>query len=89
MNNQNSPQSIPLGKQVEYPSQYQPDLLFPVARQLKRDEIDIKGKLPFHGKDIWNAYELSWLNSKGKPQVAIAVFEFDCNSTNIIESKSF
>lgn len=84
-----SSQEIPLGKQVEYPSQYQPELLFPVARQLKRDEIDIQGQLPFHGTDIWNAYELSWLNSKGKPQVAIAVFEFDCTSTNIVESKSF
>lgn len=84
-----SSQEIPLGKQVEYPSTYQPDLLFPVARQLKRDEIDIQGKLPFHGADIWNAYELSWLNAKSKPQVAIAVFEFDCASSNIIESKSF
>lgn len=84
-----SSQEIPLGKQVEYPSQYQPKLLFPVARQLKRDGIDIQGQLPFHGTDIWNAYELSWLNSKGKPQVAIAVFEFDCASPNIIESKSF
>ncbi|AUD78322.1 NADPH-dependent 7-cyano-7-deazaguanine reductase QueF [Kangiella profundi] len=89
LSKERSSQEIPLGKQVEYPSQYQPELLFPVARQLKRDEINIQGQLPFHGTDIWNAYELSWLNSKGKPQVAIAVFEFDCASTNIIESKSF
>ncbi|ACV26145.1 NADPH-dependent 7-cyano-7-deazaguanine reductase QueF [Kangiella koreensis] len=89
MQNNDTTNQIPLGKQVEYPSQYQPELLFPVARQLKRVEIDIQGQLPFHGTDIWNAYELSWLNAKGKPQVAIAVFEFDCTSTNIIESKSF
>lgn len=81
--------SIPLGQSVSYPEQYDPSLLFPVARQLKRDELGLKGDLPFHGCDFWNAYELSWLNGKGKPQVAIGVFEFPHDSVNIIESKSF
>ncbi len=80
---------ILLGKATEYPNQYDAALLFPVARQNKRDELGLTGAMPFHGGDIWNAYEMSWLNDKGRPQVAIGVFEFDSNSINIIESKSF
>jgi 7-cyano-7-deazaguanine reductase len=80
----------PLGKVVTYCSEYNPALLFPIARQLKRDELLIKSdSLPFYGKDVWTAYELSWLNAKGKPMVAMAEFEFLANSPNIIESKSF
>lgn len=80
---------IPLGKDVAYPDTYDAGLLFPVARQLKRDELGLSQELPFHGGDFWNAYEMSWLNAKGKPQVAIGVFEFAHDSVNIIESKSF
>ena len=80
---------IPLGKTTEYYNQYKPELLFPVARQIKRDELGLTDKLPFFGCDIWNAYEMSWLNTQGKPQAAIGVFEFSSDSENIIESKSF
>ncbi len=80
---------IPLGKETEYPQSYDASLLFPVARQIKRDELTLGKDLPFTGSDIWNAYELSWLNSKGKPQVAIGVFRFASDSENIVESKSF
>ncbi|MRX27384.1 NADPH-dependent 7-cyano-7-deazaguanine reductase QueF [Kangiella sp. HZ709] len=80
---------IPLGKETEYPQTYDASLLFPVARQIKRDELALSGELPFKGSDIWNAYEMSWLNAKGKPQVAIGIFEFDFNTVNIVESKSF
>lgn len=81
---------IPLGKESQYPREYQAELLFAVPRQLKRDELNISSEsLPFSGADIWNGYELSWLNQKGKPQVAIAVFTFSANSINIVESKSF
>lgn len=79
----------PLGKTSAYISQYQPDLLFPIPRQSKRDEIGISNTLPFFGNDIWNAFEVSWLNAKGKPVVAAAEFIFPCESPNIIESKSF
>lgn len=79
----------PLGKSSSYISQYQRDLLFPIPRQLKRDEIGIHGALPFTGADIWNAFEVSWLNVKGKPIVAYAEFNFPCESTHLIESKSF
>lgn len=79
----------PLGKNSEYVTQYNPDLLFPIPRIGKRNEIQVPEKLPFTGVDIWNAYEVSWLNAKGKPVVAIVQFDIDCNSKNILESKSF
>jgi 7-cyano-7-deazaguanine reductase len=79
----------PLGKAAAYRSDYAPELLFPIPRQGKRDELQLHGTLPFFGVDIWNAYELSWLNQRGKPQVAIARFTVPADSPNIVESKSF
>jgi 7-cyano-7-deazaguanine reductase len=79
----------PLGKASTYVSHYQRDLLFAIPRKLQRDGIGVSEKLPFVGKDIWNAYELSWLNAKGKPMVALGEFIFACESPNLIESKSF
>lgn len=81
---------LPLGQQTEYVSEYDADLLFPIARVDKWKEMGIESeRLPFYGEDIWNAYELSWLNLKGKPVVALAEFRLPCDSPNIIESKSF
>jgi 7-cyano-7-deazaguanine reductase len=88
MTTPNQPHASPLGKPTAYQTEYAPSLLFPIARQQKRDEIGISGTLPFFGIDIWNAYELSWLNLRGKPQVAIASFMVPADSPNIIESKS-
>ncbi|WP_137172278.1 NADPH-dependent 7-cyano-7-deazaguanine reductase QueF [Massilia sp. HP4] len=85
----NTPDQSPLGKSSAYQSQYAPELLFPIARQQKREELGLSGTLPFFGVDIWNAYELSWLNMRGKPQVAIATVTAPADSPNIIESKSF
>jgi 7-cyano-7-deazaguanine reductase len=82
-------QSAPLGKKSQYICEYDPSLLFPIPRQGKRDEIQVPTPLPFYGFDTWNAFELSWLNAKGKPQVAVARFDIAANSENIIESKSF
>ncbi len=79
----------PLGKNSAYQTQYAPDLLFPIPRQGKRDELQLTGTLPFFGVDIWNAYEVSWLNMRGKPQVAIATIAAPADSPNIVESKSF
>lgn len=84
-----TPDASPLGKQSAYKAEYDPSLLFPLPRQGKRDELGIQGTLPFFGVDLWNAYEISWLNLRGKPQVAIATFTFDAASPNIVESKSF
>lgn len=83
------PGASPLGKPAAYKAEYDPSLLFPIARQAKRDELGISGTLPFFGIDIWNAYEVSWLNLRGKPQVAIATITVAADSPNIIESKSF
>ena len=80
----------PLGKATEYQSHYAPELLYPIPRQLKRSEIGIvDAALPFVGEDLWNAYELSWLNPKGKPVVAVGCFRVPVDSPNLIESKSF
>jgi 7-cyano-7-deazaguanine reductase len=84
-----SPDASPLGKPSAYQTQYDPGLLFPIARQGKRDELGIGGTLPFFGVDIWNAYEISWLNLRGKPQIAIAAITVPADSANIVESKSF
>ena len=66
----NSPEQSQLGKPVAYADHYDPCLLFPIARAAKRDEIGIAGAPPFFGADLWTAFELSWLNPRGKPQVA-------------------
>jgi len=79
----------PLGKPTEYRATYAPDLLHPIPRQLKRDELGLSGAaLPFVGEDLWNAYELSWLNPKGKPVVAVGALRVPADSPNLIESKS-
>lgn len=89
MSTSNIPEASPLGKPTAYQNEYTPSLLFSIPRQSKREEIGIAGTLPFFGVDIWNAYELSWLNLRGKPQVAIATFTVPADSPNIVESKSF
>lgn len=78
-----------LGRRAEYDSEYNPDRLFAIARAEKRQEIGVDdANLPFNGVDIWNHYEVSWLNAKGKPVVAVATLQYDCSSHFIIESKS-
>ena len=84
----NTPEQSTLGKTTGYPDQYDPSLLFPLARLPKRQEIGIVSDLPFMGADLWTAYELSWLNLRGKPQVALMQCVVPCESPNIIESKS-
>ncbi len=83
-----TPDNSELGKKAQYDSQYNADKLFPIPRKAKRDEIGVSDNPPFFGYDIWNHYEVSWLNNKGKPVVALAKITYGCDSTNIIESKS-
>ena len=85
----NHPENSQLGKSSAYIDQYDASLLFPIPRSGKRAEIGIAGAAPFMGADMWTAFELSWLNLRGKPQVALAHFTIPCESHNIIESKSF
>jgi 7-cyano-7-deazaguanine reductase len=84
----NTPEQSTLGKAASYPDRYDPGLLFPIPRAPKRAEIGVAAQPPFMGADLWTAYELSWLNLRGKPQVAIAQVVVPCESPNIIESKS-
>ena len=84
-----SPELSPLGKAVEYGAEYDPSLLFPIARATQRAALGLSAELPFVGVDFWNAYELSWLDGRGKPRVALAEFRVQAASPNIIESKSF
>ena len=83
--------TLPLGQATQYPDQYDPSLLFQIPRSENRLKLNIKAgqALPFVGIDIWNAFELSWLNTKGKPQIALAEFQIPADSPNMIESKSF
>ena len=85
----NHPENSQLGKSSAYIDQYDASLLFPIPRSGKRAEIGIAGAAPFMGADMWTAFELSWLNLRGKPQVALAHFTVPCDTPNIIESKSF
>ncbi|BFU59842.1 NADPH-dependent 7-cyano-7-deazaguanine reductase [Rodentibacter sp. JRC1] len=88
--NDNSLKSLKLGIKTEYASEYDRTLLQPVPRALNRDGLGITESQPFTvGADIWTAYEVSWLNEKGLPQVAIADIYLDYQSRNLIESKSF
>lgn len=82
--------NLSLGQATEYKSQYDASLLQGVPRSLNRDELKLNDTaLPFFGCDLWNIYELSWLNNKGKPVVATGVVKVPYNSKNLIESKSF
>ncbi|MRS14156.1 NADPH-dependent 7-cyano-7-deazaguanine reductase QueF [Enterobacteriaceae bacterium RIT691] len=81
---------LTLGKSTDYRDVYDATLLQPVPRSLNRDPLGLHAdNLPFHGGDIWTLYELSWLNAKGLPQVAVGHVELSDTSVNLVESKSF
>ncbi|MEJ4045387.1 NADPH-dependent 7-cyano-7-deazaguanine reductase QueF [Erwinia sp. SLM-02] len=89
-NNHQALQGLTLGKPTEYHDSYQPALLQAVPRSLNREPLALyPDNLPFSGADIWTLYELSWLNSKGLPQVAVGEVSLSADSVNLIESKSF
>lgn len=80
----------PLGRRTAWVDEYTPSLLSPVARWDTREALELADpdKLPFHGMDVWNAYELSWLGARGIPRVAMAEIRVPCTSRNLVESKS-
>ena len=85
----NTPENSSLGREVVYPAHYDAGLLFPIPRLAAREEIGIDGaRLLFVGHDRWHAYELGWLDARGKPCVATATLRVPCDSPNLIESKS-
>lgn len=82
--------NLPLGRDTQYESSYNPKLLHPIPRAVSRAHLGLEGQaLPFTGADEWWGFELSWLNPKGVPQVAVARFRFAALSPSMIESKSF
>lgn len=78
-----------LGKNTPVVDEYSPDLLFPIPRADGRASLGLSGDLPFHGVDLWHAYELSWLDPGGKPEVRVGRFVVPATSPNMVESKSF
>ncbi|CNL86284.1 NADPH-dependent 7-cyano-7-deazaguanine reductase QueF [Yersinia proxima] len=81
---------LTLGKPTAYCDHYDVTLLQAVPRSMNREPLGLyPDNLPFHGADIWTLYELSWLNSKGLPQVAVGEISLNADSVNLIESKSF
>jgi 7-cyano-7-deazaguanine reductase len=78
----------PLGHPTGYPDRYAPQSLFAVPRAPQRAALGIAAKLPFTGVDAWTAYELTWLDLEGKPQIALATLEVPVDSPSLIESKS-
>jgi 7-cyano-7-deazaguanine reductase len=77
-----------LGKQSHYESSYNPARLLAIPRAAQRKALGIDGAPPFLGHDLWNHYEVSWLDIRGKPRVAIAQIVYASTSENIVESKS-
>ncbi len=78
-----------LGQETEYVTTYTPSLLVPIHRATQRRALGLaEDELPFCGFDVWNAYEFSWLNRRGKPEVALAQIQVPSKSASIIESKS-
>lgn len=80
----------PLGRESAYPEHYDAGLLYPIPRAANRAPLGIEeDALPFVGEDEWHAFEVSWLNARGKPVVAVARFRVSAASPNLIESKSW
>ena len=78
----------PLGTKTEYKNEYDKSLLYPIDRVHARNQINVAVPLPFKGFDIWNCYEVSWLQRSGKPEVRVIEIVVPVDSPNIIESKS-
>jgi 7-cyano-7-deazaguanine reductase len=79
---------LPLGENTGYPDNYAPELLYAIPRAQSRAALGLTDGLPFHGVDIWNAWELTWLGHGGLPAVATAEITVPADSPCIVESKS-
>ena len=82
------PTNLPLGSETDYPQKYAPEVLCPVPRAQAREALGLPDPLPFSGVDIWNAWELTWLDGNGLPRVATAQLTVPAASPHLIESKS-
>ena len=78
-----------LGKNVPVADQYSPSLLYPIPREAARATLGLTDGVPFFGVDLWHAYEVSWLDERGKPEVRVGRFFVPAESPFMVESKSF
>jgi 7-cyano-7-deazaguanine reductase len=82
-------QGMLLGRQAPSVEGYAPELLYPLPRAAGRSGLNVPGAMPFFGSDLWHAYEISWLDARGKPVVRVGRFHIPAHSPNMVESKSF
>lgn len=78
---------LPLGQVSAQPDRYDPSVLVPVPRSLARSAEGVDA-LSFTGHDVWNAWEISWLNPGGCPEMRIGQLVVPAQSPNLVESKS-
>ena len=77
-----------LGQSTSYPKTYAPDMLYPIPRALGRAKLALPADALSIGMDWWQVFEMSWLNSHGISQVAMARLAIPATSDYIVESKS-
>ncbi|MCK6157592.1 NADPH-dependent 7-cyano-7-deazaguanine reductase QueF [Moraxella osloensis] len=77
-----------LGQSTHYPKTYAPDMLYPIPRALGRAKLALPADALSIGMDWWQVFEMSWLNSQGISQVAMARLAIPATSNYIVESKS-
>lgn len=77
-----------LGQSTHYPKTYAPDMLYPIPRALGRANLALPADALSIGMDWWQVFEMSWLNSHGMSQVAMARLAIPATSDYIVESKS-
>lgn len=72
-----------------YSDTYDPSLLVEIPRYLNREAYGIDDNdLPFVGGDVWNAYEVSAITTKGLPVVGMLKIWYPADSKLHVESKS-
>ena len=79
--------NLPLGQVSTQPETLDPSVLVGVPRSLARgvEGIEADG---FVGHDLWNCWEISWLNPDGRPEMRIGQLLIPATSPNLCESKS-
>ena len=70
-----------------YKDSYAPELLVKIPRSLNREGYGLTGK-EFKGVDVWNAYEVSAITTKGQPVAGMLKIVCPSDSENHVESKS-
>lgn len=75
----------PLGKKVDAPSSFAPEILFSISREQQRLG---KHLIEQDGVDIWNIHELFWVDKKDCAHHEEISIHIPAQSPNTVESKS-